>query len=68
LFLLKLEQMDLEAREMNGNEKQKYSHRVKTYKNEMVKFTQDLVNTMYIELHLFIDQVRGPYGKIFGSR
>lgn len=35
--------MDLEVREMDGNNKSKYSHRVKTYKNEMVKFQQDLV-------------------------
>ncbi|KXJ12411.1 Vesicle transport through interaction with t-SNAREs-like 1A [Exaiptasia diaphana] len=38
-----LEQMDLEVREMAGNDKSKYTHRVKTYKNEMVKFQQDLI-------------------------
>ncbi|XP_031556412.1 vesicle transport through interaction with t-SNAREs homolog 1A-like [Actinia tenebrosa] len=37
-----LEQMDLEMREMSGNEKAKISNRLKTYKSEMKKFQQDL--------------------------
>jgi hypothetical protein len=36
--------MDLEVREMSGDEKAKISNRLKTYKSEMKKFQQDLVS------------------------
>ena len=36
--------MDLEFREVTGEEKNRLGSRLKTYKNEMAKFEQDLVS------------------------
>ena len=36
--------MDLEVREVTGNEKNKLGNRLRAYKNEMTKFEQDLVS------------------------
>lgn len=37
-----IEQMELEVREVSGEEKSKLGHRLKAYKNEMERFEQDL--------------------------
>lgn len=37
-----IEQMELEVREVTGEEKSKLGHRLKAYKNEMQRFEQDL--------------------------
>lgn len=37
-----VEQMELEVREVSGEEKAKLGHRLKAYKNEMKRFQQDL--------------------------
>ena len=36
--------MELEVREVTGEEKSKLGHRLKAYKNEMQRFEQDLVS------------------------
>lgn len=36
--------MELEVREVSGEEKSKLGHRLKAYNNEMQRFEQDLVS------------------------
>ena len=36
--------MELEVREVSGEEKSKLGHRLKAYSNEMQRFEQDLVS------------------------
>ena len=43
-FFLQIEQMELEVREVSGEEKSKLGHRLKAYNNEMQRFEQDLVS------------------------
>ena len=41
---MQIEQMELEVREVTGEEKARLNNRLKAYKNEMQRFEQDLVS------------------------
>lgn len=43
--------MELEVREVSGEEKAKLGHRLKAYKNEMKRFQQDLVSISLVPLN-----------------
>lgn len=46
--------MELEVREVTGEEKSKLGHRLKAYKNEMQRFEQDLVQCKFKELGIYV--------------
>lgn len=44
--------MELEVREVTGEEKARLNNRLKAYKNEMQRFEQDLVSSQ-IKIHVY---------------
>ncbi|XP_015761740.1 PREDICTED: vesicle transport through interaction with t-SNAREs homolog 1A-like [Acropora digitifera] len=47
--------MELEVREVSGEEKAKLGHRLKAYKNEMKRFQQDLVSNSLFQRTRLLD-------------
>ena len=51
--------MELEVREVTGEEKARLNNRLKAYKNEMQRFEQDLVSSQ-IKKYMFMAWVGAP--------